>query len=172
MPDMERRNIMNLVLLFGGVLPAVGGLAIPYVLFFIPRGGGGGGGGLPALTKAGDAVTFDSWLGSHKVGDRELVQGLKGDATYLIVDEDKTIRDYGINAVCTHLGCVVPWNKAENKFKCPCHGSQYNNEGKVIRGPAPLSLALAHADINDSDTIIFSPWTETDFRTGLEPWWK
>merc|ERR1719305_976048 len=35
-PDMERRNIMNLVLLFGGVLPAVGGLAIPYVLFFIP----------------------------------------------------------------------------------------------------------------------------------------
>ena len=71
--------------------------------------------------------------------------------------EQGNIESYGINAVCTHLGCVVPWNKAENKFKCPCHGSQYNNEGKVIRGPAPLSLALAHADINDSDTIIFSP---------------
>lgn len=26
----------------------------------------------------------------------------------------------------------------ENKFKCPCHGSQYNAEGKVVRGPAPL----------------------------------
>ncbi|KAH8064118.1 oxidoreductase [Aureococcus anophagefferens] len=138
-PDMERRNIMNLVLLFGGVLPAVGGLAIPYVLFFIPRGGGGGGGGLPALTKAGDAVTFDSWLGSHKVGDRELVQGLKGDATYLIVDEDKTIRDYGINAVCTHLGCVVPWNKAANKYMCPCHGSQYDQAGK----PAPQTPIMA-----------------------------
>ncbi len=86
--------------------------------------------------------------------------------------DDGSIENYGINAVCTHLGCVVPWNKAENKFKCPCHGSQYNNEGKVIRGPAPLSLALAHAEINDSDTIIFSPWTETDFRTGLQPWWK
>ena len=44
-PDMERRNIMNLILVFGGALPAVGGLAVPYVLFFIPRGGGGGGGG-------------------------------------------------------------------------------------------------------------------------------
>ena len=86
--------------------------------------------------------------------------------------DDGSIENYGINAVCTHLGCVVPWNKAENKFKCPCHGSQYNNEGKVIRGPAPLSLALAHADINDSDVIIFTPWTETDFRTGLAPWWK
>jgi len=111
-PDMERRNIMNLILLFGGVLPAVGGLAIPYILFFIPRSGGGGGGGLPALTKAGDKVTFTSWLKDHQVGSRELVQGLKGDATYLIVDEGSTIRDYGINAVCTHLGCVVPWNKA------------------------------------------------------------
>lgn len=96
----------------------------------------------------------------------------QGDATYIVVKDDGSIENYGINAVCTHLGCVVPWNKAENKFKCPCHGSQYNNEGKVIRGPAPLSLALAHAEINDSDTIIFSPWTETDFRTGLQPWWK
>ena len=26
----------------------------------------------------------------------------------------------------------------EKKFKCPCHGSQYNREGKVVRGPAPL----------------------------------
>ena len=30
------------------------------------------------------------------------------------------------------------WVQAENKFKCPCHGSQYNAEGKVVRGPAPL----------------------------------
>merc|ERR1712094_139302 len=88
----------------------------------IPRGGGGGGGGLPALTKAGDQVTFKSWLDSHQVGSRELVQGLKGGATYLIVDDNKQIRDYGINAVCTHLGCVVPWNKAANKYMCPCHG--------------------------------------------------
>ena len=82
------------------------------------------------------------------------------------------MRATAINAVCTHLGCVVPWNRAANKYICPCHGSQYNNEGKVIRGPAPLSLALAHMDIDETDTVIFSPWTETDFRTGLQPWWK
>ena len=33
--------------------------------------------------------------------------------------------------------------------------------GKVIRGPAPLSLALAHVAIDANDTVIFSPWTET-----------
>ena len=170
-PDMERRNIMNLILVFGGALPAVGGLAVPYVLFFIPRGGGGGGGGLPALTKAGDQVTFKGWLDSHQVGSRELVQGLKGDATYLIVNEDSTINDYGLNAVCTHLGCVVPWNPVDKQFQCPCHGSRYDATGKKVRGPAPLSLALAHVTISD-DTVSLSPWTETDFRTGLEPWWS
>ena len=36
----------------------------------------------------------------------------------------------------------VPWNNTENKFKCPCHGSQYNSQGKVIRGPAPLVISL------------------------------
>lgn len=58
---------------------------------------------------------------------------VQGDATYLTVTDDKKILDYGIVAVCTHLGCVVPWNKAENKFICPCHGSQYDATGKVRR---------------------------------------
>jgi cytochrome b6-f complex iron-sulfur subunit len=33
----------------------------------------------------------------------------QGDPTYLVVKDDGTIENYGINAVCTHLGCVVPW---------------------------------------------------------------
>ncbi|DBB00744.1 TPA: hypothetical protein ACH3X1_000677 [Trebouxia sp. C0004] len=65
---------------------------------------------------------------------------------------------------------LVQGLKNEKKFKCPCHGSQYNREGKVVRGPAPLSLALAHCNIND-DAVTFTPWTETDFRTGEKPWW-
>jgi len=94
----------------------------------------------------------------------------QGDPTYLVVKEDSTIESFGLNAVCTHLGCVVPWVPSENKFKCPCHGSQYNNQGKVVRGPAPLSLALAHVSIVD-DVVSLSTWSETDFRTELEPWW-
>ena len=72
-PDMERRNIMNLILLTGGIIPSVGGLAIPYILFFIPKTNDSAGGGLPALSKAGDKITFEGWLDSHIVGDRQLV---------------------------------------------------------------------------------------------------
>jgi cytochrome b6-f complex iron-sulfur subunit len=93
--------------------------------------------------------------------------------SYLIVKDDKTLEKYGLNAVCTHLGCVVPWSAANNKFMCPCHGSQYAPDGAVVRGPAPLPLALAHCDIDEaSDKILFSPWTETDFRTGEKGWWN
>ncbi|KAK6946789.1 hypothetical protein RJ641_000262 [Dillenia turbinata] len=46
----------------------------------------------------------------------------------------------------------------------------YNNQGRVVRGPAPLSLALAHAVIDDGK-VVFIPWVETDFRTGDAPWW-
>jgi cytochrome b6-f complex iron-sulfur subunit len=56
--------------------------------------------------------------------------------------------------------------------RCPCHGSQYNKEGKVIRGPAPLSLALAHREEDSNGKVILRTWTETDFRTGEAPWWK
>lgn len=75
--------------------------------------------------------------------------------------------------VCTHLGCVVPWSAATNKFMCPCHGSQYAPTGAVVRGPAPLPLALAHCDIDaETDKILFSTWTEPDFRTGEKAWWN
>ena len=119
----------------------------------------------------GDDVTVAQWAKDHPFPSRSLVQGLKGDAHYLIVKADGTLEDYAINAVCTHLGCVVPWNRAANKYMCPCHGSQYDMTGKVIRGPAPLSLALAHM-VDTEGKATLTPWTETDFRTNLQPWWK
>lgn len=168
-PDMGRRQFMNL-LTFGTITGVAAGALYPVVSYFIPKSAGGTGSGITAKDKLGNDVVASEFLASHQAGDRSLAQGLKGDPTYLIVTEDKQIASYGLNAVCTHLGCVVPWNASENKFICPCHGSQYNNEGKVVRGPAPLSLALVHADVKD-DKVYLSNWEETDFRTGEEPWW-
>merc|ERR1712118_8174 len=109
---------------------------------------GGGGAGISAKDALGNDVKASAWIKLQGKGGRALTQGLKGDPTYLVVTED------------------------EKKFKCPCHGSQYDRTGKVVRGPAPLSLALAHCEVADDDGVLFSPWTETDFRTGLDPWWK
>jgi len=42
---------------------------------------------------------------------------------------------------------------------------------QVVRGPAPLSLALAKR-VDQDGTVILLSWTETDFRDGKPPWWK
>jgi cytochrome b6-f complex iron-sulfur subunit len=170
-PDMGRRQFMNL-LTFGAVTGTALGALYPVVKYFIPPSAGSVGGGVTAKDALGNDIVVSQFLGAHTPGDRTLAQGLKGDPTYIVVENDKTLADYGINAVCTHLGCVVPWNNSENKFMCPCHGSQYDSTGKVVRGPAPLSLALVHATVTEDDKLAFTPWTETDFRTGDEPWWS
>lgn len=168
-PDMGRRQFMNL-LTFGTITGTALGALYPIVKYFIPPSSGGTGGGLTAKDAIGNDVIVSDFLANHNPGDRTLVQGFRGDPTYIVVTEEKTIDNYGLNAVCTHLGCVVPWNSGENKFMCPCHGSQYDSTGKVVRGPAPLSLALVHAAVAE-DKVTLTPWTETDFRTGENPWW-
>ena len=52
-----------------------------------------------------------------------------------------------IYARCTHLGCTPNWNAAENKFKCPCHGSGYDSEGVNVEGPAPRPMDRAHIEL-------------------------
>jgi cytochrome b6-f complex iron-sulfur subunit len=46
---------------------------------------------------------------------------------------------------CTHLGCAVPWSDGEDRFHCPCHGSEYDKRTAVVlRTPAPKPLQLFH----------------------------
>ena len=78
--DEERRFLMNLILL-GSATVTVGGLAVPYIAFFVPPGAGGGGGGIPAKDALGDDLIAKEYLASKPAGDRSLAQGLKGDAT-------------------------------------------------------------------------------------------
>jgi cytochrome b6-f complex iron-sulfur subunit len=43
-------------------------------------------------------------------------------------------------AVCTHLGCITKWNPEADQIQCPCHGSKFQRDGKVVQGPAPKPL--------------------------------
>ncbi len=47
---------------------------------------------------------------------------------------------YALFSICTHLGCTPNWLSAENKFKCPCHGSGFRPTGIHFEGPAPRPL--------------------------------
>src|SRR5439155_250026 len=53
-------------------------------------------------------------------------------------------RILAISTVCTHLGCTPNWLQAENKFKCPGHGSGYYMNGVNFEGPTPRPLERFH----------------------------
>ncbi len=122
---------------------------------------------------AGSPIIMQAFLSKQRGGSRTMVQGLKGDPTYLIVKTSGDgIESFALNAECTHLGCVVPWDPMQEKFVCPCHGSQYDAKGLVLRGPAPGPLKLAKVDIEEeTGKVLLEPWIEDDFRTGSKPWW-
>lgn len=65
-----------------------------------------------------------------------------------------TDRIFVIFASCTHLGCTPDWKEAEQKFKCPCHGSGYDPEGVNYEGPAPRPMDRAHVELDPEGQIV------------------
>lgn len=56
---------------------------------------------------------------------------------------------------CTHLGCAVPWNESEDRFHCPCHGSEFDKRTAVVlKTPAPKPLQLFHIAENADGALV------------------
>jgi cytochrome b6-f complex iron-sulfur subunit len=59
-----------------------------------------------------------------------------------------------LSRVCTHLGCLVNYDKARQIFICPCHGGTFDLEGNVISGPPPLPLPRYAVKVADGNIVI------------------
>ncbi len=57
---------------------------------------------------------------------------------WVVKEADNKVVAFGPQ--CTHLACAYHWEAAADKFVCPCHGSEFSIEGKVLAGPAPRPL--------------------------------
>lgn len=102
----------------------------------------------PPVFKAGRTGEYTPNTVNEKYKDTE--------RTWIIRDGEKLI---ALSATCTHLGCTPRWLNAENKFKCPCHGSGFRGlptalTGINYEGPAPRALDRYHISIDESGEII------------------
>jgi glycine/D-amino acid oxidase-like deaminating enzyme/nitrite reductase/ring-hydroxylating ferredoxin subunit len=87
----------------------------------------------------------DRVSGSTRSGADELQPGEGG----IVRHEGRRVAAYrddrgelhAVSSTCTHLGCQVRFNTAERTWDCPCHGSRFDAEGRVIEGPAVDDLA-------------------------------
>lgn len=59
-----------------------------------------------------------------------------------------------ISAICTHLGCLVGFNRLKSQFICPCHGGVYDMEGNVLSGPPPKPLNRLPVKVEDGSIMV------------------
>ena len=103
-----------------------------------------------SLRSAPKLAAINAKVGADFVGDR-LRPAEAGSEDEIPPGEARELRDGlgrkgvyrdeagGLHAVslrCTHLGCLVRFNAAETSWDCPCHGSRFDVDGRVLEGPA------------------------------------
>lgn len=124
---VTRREFLNLAWLasLGFFLLPVGGVTI---LFAYPRFKAGEFGGIFEL---GDVSTLPEVNTTPLSNTR---------GKFWLTRTEEGVR--ALYKVCVHLGCLYNWQEVDFKFLCPCHGSQYEYNGKYILGPATRSLDI------------------------------
>jgi Rieske Fe-S protein len=163
--EQSRRTFMvNTVIALGGVISL--GLAVPLITSLVPAADATNNEWSPlapdqwaALQKATDKpikVTFnlhevDGYL--PPADEEQFVWAVKStEANFaakrpeLFSGADKIPYAVGtlgfviFSPICPHLGCRYSWVDGQNRFICPCHGSEFTNDGAHIAGPAPRGL--------------------------------
>lgn len=87
------------------------------------------------------AAQYTGWVTPGEVSTPDEIKAgtgailRKGMSKIAIYRDDKG-KLHERSAVCPHLGCIVAWNKTERSWDCPCHGSRFDPQGKVLNGPA------------------------------------
>lgn len=147
--DPNRRSFLAGLLAAGSA--TVGALlAVPLVRFTLH----------PVLAR----TTEKSW---SEVGKEEEFQSLTAPVKKLVTIEQrdgwrKTLAEKPVyvskdahgrlivlSAVCTHLGCTVPWVEKENRFVCPCHLGNFAIDGTLLSGPPPRSMDRLETKVED-----------------------
>lgn len=62
-----------------------------------------------------------------------------------------------LHSKCSHLGCSVKWDAEGKKFRCPCHGGVYDEDGNVVSGPPPRPLTRLDVKIEDDICFVRLP---------------
>ncbi len=81
----------------------------------------------------------------HKIGD--IAQFPPGYSRILRIESDSVLVArsnsgdfFALSAICPHKGCLVEWNREEDRLICPCHAAYFDLKGNVLKGPAQRGL--------------------------------
>ena len=90
-------------------------------------------------------------LSSLTVGDARLV---RHGARPLFVVRTSASEVVALSAVCTHLRCIIKWNRETRAFLCPCHAGAFDRNGNVLSGPPKKALPQYAAEVRADEIVV------------------
>ncbi len=103
----------------------------------------------PQVFKAGKVEDYEVGVPSDRFKSSQKAVIVK-----LEKDWNKKPALIALDITCTHLGCTPNILQAENKIKCPCHGSGFRFDGRNFEGPAPRPLERYKVFIDPIDGLV------------------
>ncbi len=153
--ETSNRRIFCLTLIYGlGTLMGAA-LAVPAAIYLL----------LPPRTRkesqwvnAADLSQLDPKNPQEVIFRRNEVDGWKISSekasAWVLKKSDKDV--VAFSPWCTHLGCAYHWDERKQQFLCPCHGSIFGKDGRVLHGPAPRPLDRYEVKIEDNKLLLGS----------------
>jgi cytochrome b6-f complex iron-sulfur subunit len=114
----------------------------------------------PTPTPPGNSGTGITISGNTLSIDLSIQTALKTSGNWLLIDNAKTLvanisgAYVALTSVCTHSGCEKNWTFGSNRFTCTCHGSVFDQAGKVLTGPANQPLTQYDTQVNGNTLVI------------------
>lgn len=135
-----RRTILNASMAIGFLVFA-GAAIYPIIRFLWPGQTAGG---------AGEGSQVIIPMAEIEEGDAKIVK--VAGAPVVVIRVAGTV--HAVSAKCTHLGCIVKWEKEQGILACPCHEALFNPNGTIIGGPAPRPLPTYPARIEGGQIVV------------------
>jgi cytochrome b6-f complex iron-sulfur subunit len=135
---MKRRKFLSLLLTILG-FTAVGSLVYPLVRFLAPAEG-------KTKVKQISLKKAEILLGEAKE--------IALDSIPILIINRPGKGVIALSRVCSHLGCLVDYNKIQNNVICPCHGAIFDLEGNVVSGPPPKPLQRFPLKVEGESIVI------------------
>ena len=90
-------------------------------------------------------------LEALRIGEARLVR--HGTAPFFIVRLD-AVRVIALSAVCTHLRCILDFDRERRGLVCPCHAGRFDLAGNVLSGPPPRPLASYEVSVRAGEMFV------------------
>lgn len=117
---------------------------------------------LPSVVAAGVTEVETAGMNQGELGQVEY----RGKPVYILKKTPdmaaNASRDVMINgeaftviiAICTHLGCIPAWEGANGRFKCACHGGEFDPSGVNTFGPPPRPMDIPPFRIEGTKLVL------------------